>query len=51
MGSTVVSCIRIEFEERRLSLLKEPGKHDCIVGAMMEKFNPSKLQKKNDFLQ
>jgi hypothetical protein len=49
MGITVVSCIRIEFEERRLSLLREPGKHDCIVGAMMEEFNPSKLQKKTYF--
>jgi hypothetical protein len=35
MGITVVSCIRIEFEERRLSLLREQRKHDCIVGAMM----------------
>jgi hypothetical protein len=47
----LVSCIRIEFEERRLSLLREPGKHDCIVGAMMEEFNPSELQEGNDFLQ
>jgi hypothetical protein len=32
-------------------LLREPGKHDCIVGVMMEKFNPSELQEGNDFLQ
>jgi hypothetical protein len=51
MGITVVSCIRIKFEGRRLSLLREPGKHDCIVGAMMEEFNPSKLQERNNFLQ
>jgi hypothetical protein len=51
MGITVVSCIRIKFEERRLSLFEEPGKHDCIVGATMEEFNPSELQKRNDFLQ
>jgi hypothetical protein len=51
MGITLVSCIRIEFEERRLSLLREPGKHDCIVGATMEEFNPSELQERNDFLQ
>jgi hypothetical protein len=29
------SCIIIEFEERRLSLLRERGKHDCIVGVMI----------------
>jgi hypothetical protein len=40
-----------EFEERRLSLLREPGKHDCIVGATMEEFNPSEFQERNDFLQ
>jgi hypothetical protein len=51
MGITVVSCVRIEFEKRRLSLFEEPGKHDCIVGATMEEFNPSGLQKRNDFLQ
>jgi hypothetical protein len=51
MGITVVSCIRIKFEERRLSLLREPGKLDCIVGTTMEKFNPSELQEGNDFLQ
>jgi hypothetical protein len=51
MGITVVSCIRREFEERRLFLLREPGKHDCIVGATMEEFNPSELQKRTDFLQ
>jgi hypothetical protein len=51
MGITVVSCIRIEFEEGRLSLLREPGKHDCIVGATMEEFNPSELQGRNDILQ
>jgi hypothetical protein len=27
------------------------GKHDCIVGATMGEFNPSELQKRNDFLQ
>jgi hypothetical protein len=31
--------------------VREPGKHDCIVGATMEEFNPSELQKRNDFLQ
>jgi hypothetical protein len=36
MGITVVSCIRIEFEERRLSLLREQRKHYCIVGVTME---------------
>jgi hypothetical protein len=46
MGITLVSCVRIEFEERRLSLFEEPGKHDCIVGATMEEFNLSKLQEK-----
>jgi hypothetical protein len=51
MGITVVSCVIIEFEKRIISLLREPWKHDCIVGAMMEKFNPSELQKRNDFLQ
>jgi hypothetical protein len=51
MGITVVSCVRIEFEEWRLSFLKEPGKHDCIVGVTMKEFNPSELQKRNDFLQ
>jgi hypothetical protein len=51
MGITVISCIRIGFEERRLSFLREPGKHDCIVGVTMEEFNPSELQKRNDFLQ
>jgi hypothetical protein len=35
MGITVVSCVIIEFEERRLSLLRERGKHDCIVGVMI----------------
>jgi hypothetical protein len=49
MDITVVFCIRIEFEERRLSLLRERGKHDCIVGVMIS--NPSELQKENDFLQ
>jgi hypothetical protein len=51
MGITVISCVRIEFEEWRLSLLREQRKHDCIVGATIEEFNPSELQKKNDFLQ
>jgi hypothetical protein len=51
MGITLVSCVKIEFEERRLSLLREPGKHDCIVDATMEEFNSSELQKENDFLQ
>jgi hypothetical protein len=51
MGITLVSCVIIEFEERKLSLLREPGKHDCIVGATMEKFNPSELQEGKDFLQ
>jgi hypothetical protein len=51
MGIMLVSCIRIEFEERKLSLLREPGKHDCIVGATMEVFNPSELQEGNGFLQ
>jgi hypothetical protein len=51
MGITVVSCIRIEFEELILSLFEEPEKHDCIVGATMEEFNPSELQEGNDFLQ
>jgi hypothetical protein len=51
MGITLVSCFRIEFEEGRLSLLREPGKHDCIVGATIEEFNPSELQERNDFLQ
>jgi hypothetical protein len=51
MGITVVSCVIIEFEERRLSLFEEPGKHDCIVGATMKEFNPSELQERNDFLQ
>jgi hypothetical protein len=43
MGITVVFCVIIEFEEWRLSLLRKPGKHDCIVGATMEEFNPSEL--------
>jgi hypothetical protein len=43
--------LRIEFEEQRLSLFEEPGKHYCIVGVTMEKFNPLELQKENDFLQ
>jgi hypothetical protein len=51
MYITLVSCVRIEFEERILSLLREPGKHDCIVGATMEQFNPSELQEENNFLQ
>jgi hypothetical protein len=51
MGIMLVSRVRIEFEERRLSLLRELGKHDCIVGATMEEFNPSKPQEGNDFLQ
>jgi hypothetical protein len=51
MGITVVFCIKILFEEWRLSLFEEPGKHDCIFGATMEEFNPSELQKRNDFLQ
>jgi hypothetical protein len=51
MGITVVSCIRREFEERRLFLLREPGKHDCIVGATMKEFNTSELQERNNFLQ
>jgi hypothetical protein len=51
MGITVVSCIRILSEEWRLSLFEETGKHDCIVGAKMEEFNPSELQERNDFLQ
>jgi hypothetical protein len=50
MGIMVVSCVRIEFKERRLSLVEEPGKHDCIVGATMEEFNPLELQEGNDFL-
>jgi hypothetical protein len=50
-GIKLVSCIRIEFEKRRLSLFEEPGKHDCIVGATMKELNPSELQKENDFLQ
>jgi hypothetical protein len=41
MGIMVVSCVRIEFEERRLSLFEKPGKHDCIIGVMMEEFNSS----------
>jgi hypothetical protein len=51
MGITLIPCVIILFEERRLSLLREPGKHDCIVGATMEEFNPSELQEGNDFLQ
>jgi hypothetical protein len=51
MGITVVSCIIIKFEELRLSLLREMGKHDCIVGATMKEFNPLELQERNDFLQ
>jgi hypothetical protein len=51
MGITVVSCVRIEFKERRLSLLREHGNHDCIVGTTMEEFNPSELQEGNNFLQ
>jgi hypothetical protein len=51
MGIALVFCVRIEFEKRILSLLREPGNHDCIVGATMEEFNPSELQKRNDFLQ
>jgi hypothetical protein len=51
MGITVVSCVIIGFEERRLSLLRERGKHDCIVGATMKEFNPLELQKRNDILQ
>jgi hypothetical protein len=51
MSITVVSCVKIFFEERRLSLFEEPGKHDCIVDATMEEFNPSDLQERNDFLQ
>jgi hypothetical protein len=51
MGITLISCARVELEELRLSFLREPGKHDCIVGATMEKFNPSELQERNDFLQ
>jgi hypothetical protein len=51
MGITLVFCVRIEFEEQILSLLREPEKHDCIVGATMKKFNPSELQEGNDFLQ
>jgi hypothetical protein len=47
MGITVVSCVIIEFEERRLSLLRERGKHDCIVGVMIS--NPSELQEENNF--
>jgi hypothetical protein len=31
--------------------VRDPGKHDCIVGATMEEFNPSGLQERNDFLQ
>jgi hypothetical protein len=31
--------------------VREPGKHDCIVGATMEELNPSKLLERNDFLQ
>jgi hypothetical protein len=51
MSIMMVSCIRIEFEERRLSLLRETGKHNCIVGETMKEFNPSELQGRNDFLQ
>jgi hypothetical protein len=51
MGFTLVFCVRVEFDERILSLLREPGKHDCIVDATMEEFNPLELQKENDFLQ
>jgi hypothetical protein len=51
MGITLVFCVRIEFEKRRLSLLREPGKHDCIVGTTMEEFNPLELQAGKDFLQ
>jgi hypothetical protein len=51
MGITVVSCVRIEFEEWRIFLFEKPGKHDCIVGATIEEFNPSEFQEENDFLQ
>jgi hypothetical protein len=37
--------------ETILLWVREPGKHNCIVGATMEEFNPSELQKRNDFLQ
>jgi hypothetical protein len=48
MSIPLVSLVRTEFEERRQSLLREPGKHDCIVGATMEELNPSELQEGND---
>jgi hypothetical protein len=48
MGITLVSCTRIEFEEGKLFLLREPGKHGCIVGVTMEEFNPSELKEGND---
>jgi hypothetical protein len=51
MGITVVSCIRIEFEERRVSLLREPGKHDCIVDAMMEELNPIRTPEEKRFFK
>jgi hypothetical protein len=50
MSITLVSCVRIEFEEWILSLLREPGKHDCIVGETMEEFNPSELGGKQSFI-
>jgi hypothetical protein len=31
--------------------VKEPGKHDCIVGVTMDDFNPPELQEGNDVLQ
>jgi hypothetical protein len=37
--------------ETILVWVREPEKHDCIVGVTMEKFNSSELQKENDFLQ
>jgi hypothetical protein len=43
MGITLVYCIRIELEKRRLSLFEEPEKYNCIVGATVEEFNPSEL--------
>jgi hypothetical protein len=49
MGITVVSCIRIEFEERRLSFLREPGKHDCIVGVMISLLIHQNSKRKTNF--
>jgi hypothetical protein len=37
--------------ETILVCVREPGKHDCIVGATMGEFNPPELQEGNDVLQ